>query len=168
MLLVNAARRGEVLPDTLLLHVIAPFAPLGGLFVLTGAALRQRAAAGRLGLVGFAVNAIGLVGGFGIEYTLHHVFPSLDRGTIDTLLDGPTGTAFLVTSVIVLAGVLLFSASALRAGVLPRGAVLLYGLGMIPGSLRNVVPEPAYLGGLVVAAAGIAWLSVTLLRTDAD
>ncbi|HLL66697.1 MAG TPA: molybdopterin-dependent oxidoreductase [Micromonosporaceae bacterium] len=156
VLTVNSARRGGLLPVNGFTHAIAPFGPLTGLFALTGLYLYQRAETRALGLVAFAANAAGLAGAFAIEYTLHFVFPFLDSEVVTVLVDGGTGIAFTVTSVILVLGVLLFGAASWRAGRLPLVAVALYTVGMVPAALRNAVPEPVYLLGLLVAATGIA------------
>jgi hypothetical protein len=164
LLVVNAARRGGLLPDTDFTESIAPLAALAGLFALTGLYLWQRAEAGVLGLIGYILNAAGLAGAFAIEYALHFVLRYLDTGTVDRLVDGGTGTAFRATAIVLISGVLAFSAASLRARRFPPVPVALYALGMVPGSLRNAVPEPAYLTGLLLAAAAVAWLSLPLLR----
>jgi hypothetical protein len=164
LLLVNSARRSGLLPENDFTHAIAPLAALAGLFALAGLYLWQRSASGPLGLIGFGLNAIGLAGAFAIEYSVHFVFPSLDDGTVTALVDGGTGTAFRVTAIVLIVGVAAFAVASFRAGRFPRGAIALYAVGMIPGSLRNAVPEPVYLGGLVVAALGVAWLSLALYR----
>lgn len=164
LLLVNSARRADLLPDTTFTESIAPLAALAGLFALSGLYLWQRAEAGLLGLIGYVLNAAGLAGAFAIEYALHFVFRYLDSGTVDRLVDGGTGTAFRVTAVVLIMGVLAFGAASLRARRFAPVPVVLYMLGMIPGSLRNAVPDPVYLTGLVLAAAAVAWLSLPLLR----
>ncbi|MFE3451811.1 hypothetical protein ACFXJ8_23095 [Nonomuraea sp. NPDC059194] len=168
LLLVNVARRGGLLPETTLTHAIAPLAPLAGLLAVTGLYLLIRHRAGTAGLVGYLLNAAGLAGAFAIEYTLHFVFPYLGQPAIGGLLAGGTGRAFLVTSIILLAGVLTFGFAALRSGALPVVAVALYLVGMIPGALRSAVPLPVYLAGLAVAAIGIAWMSVGLWSAADD
>jgi hypothetical protein len=165
LLFVNSARRGGILPENGLTHAIAPFGALLGLFALTGLYLYQRAEAGRLGAVGFALNAAGLAGAFAIEYSIHFVFPYLGKDQVTSLVEGSTGRAFLVTAVVLITGVVLFGIASWRAGRLPAAAVGLYVIGMIPGSLRSAVPVPVYLLGLVVAAIGVAWMSVPLLRS---
>ncbi|WP_113703637.1 hypothetical protein [Nonomuraea lactucae] len=164
ILLVNVARRGGLLPETAVTHAIAPLAPLTGLLTVTGLYLLISGRAGGLGLAGYLLNAAGLAGAFAIEYTLHFVFPYLGRPVIAGLLTVGTGRAFLVTSVVLLAGVVSFGAAALRTRALPAAGIVLYMAGMIPGSLRNAVPPPVYLAGLAVAAIGIAWLSTRLWR----
>ncbi|SPL92547.1 unnamed protein product [[Actinomadura] parvosata subsp. kistnae] len=162
LLVVNAGRRGGLVPETAFTHAIAPFAALTGLLAITGIYLLIRERAGVLGLVGYVLNSAGLAGAFAVEYTLHFVFPYLGSGTVRGLLAGGTGRAFLVTSVVLLVGVLTFAVAAGRSGVMPVVGVVLYAVGMVPGSLRNLVPEPVYLGGLVAAGVGVAWMAVRL------
>ncbi|SEH03568.1 hypothetical protein SAMN05444920_13927 [Nonomuraea solani] len=166
LLVVNSARRAGFLPENALTHAIAPFGALTGLLAITGIYLVIRGTAGTLGLVGYVLNSAGLAGAFAIEYILHFVFPYLGGGTVSGLLAGSTGRAFLVTSVVLVAGALTFSAAAIRSGVMPVVGVLLYAVGMLPGSLRNLVPVPVYLAGLLVAAAGVAWMSARLWATE--
>ncbi|OLB67004.1 MAG: hypothetical protein AUI10_01190 [Actinobacteria bacterium 13_2_20CM_2_72_6] len=163
LLVINAARRGGLLPDGAFLNAIAPLGALTGLLALTGVYLWQRVPSGVFGLVGFALNFAGLAGAFAIEYTLHFVFRYLPKDQVTTLVDGGTGAAFRVTAIVLISGVLVFGYASWRARRYPVGAVALYVVGMVPGALRTVVPEPVYLGGLVVAAAGVAWLSLALL-----
>lgn len=165
LLVVNVARRGGLLPETALTHALAPLASLAGLFAITGLYLALRRTAGTLGLVGYLLNAAGLAGAFAIEYTLHFVFPYLGMGAVDGLLKGGTGRAFLVTSVVLFAGVVTFGAAMLRTRAVPAAAVVLYVAGLVPGSLRSFFPLPVYLAGLVVAAAGLAWMMTRLWNT---
>ncbi|MGW0804410.1 hypothetical protein [Nonomuraea sp. NPDC002799] len=168
LLVINSARRAGFLPETALTHGIAPFGALTGLLAITGIYLLIRDSAGSLGLVGYVLNSAGLAGAFAIEYILHFVFPYLGGGTVTGLLAGVTGRAFLVTSVVLLIGVLTFGAAAIRSGGMPVVAVLLYAVGMVPGSLRSVVPVAVYLIGLMVAGAGIAWMSARLWIAEGE
>ncbi|MEV4016950.1 hypothetical protein AB0J35_41310 [Nonomuraea angiospora] len=168
LLVVNSARRAGLLPETAFTHAIAPFGALTGLLAITGIYLIVRGTAGGLGLIGYVLNSAGLAGAFAIEYILHFVFPYLGGGTVSELLAGGTGRAFLVTSAVLLAGVLTFSVAAIRSGAMPAVGVVLYAVGMVPGSLRNVVPVPVYLAGLVVAAIGVAWMAARLWRAEEE
>ncbi|MGV9376896.1 hypothetical protein ACWDRB_13825 [Nonomuraea sp. NPDC003707] len=168
LLVVNSARRAGLLPETAFTHAIAPFGALTGLLAITGIYLIVRGTAGGLGLIGYVLNSAGLAGAFAIEYILHFVFPYLGGGTVSELLAGSTGRAFLVTSAVLLAGVLTFSVAAIRSGAMPAVGVVLYAVGMVPGSLRNVVPVPVYLAGLVVAAVGVAWMAARLWRAEEE
>ncbi|MEO3875960.1 hypothetical protein ABGB18_44910 [Nonomuraea sp. B12E4] len=168
LLVVNSARRAGFLPENALTHAIAPLGALTGLLAITGIYLLIRGTAGSLGLIGYVLNSAGLAGAFAIEYILHFVFPYLGGGTVSGLLAGETGRAFLVTSVVLLVGVLTFSAAAVRSKVMPVAGVVLYAVGMVPGSLRNVVPVPVYLIGLVLAAAGVLWMATRVWGAEQE
>jgi hypothetical protein len=168
LLLVATARRGGLVPENALTHAIAPPASALALFTLVGLYLRQRTRTGRLGLVGFAVNLLGLAGLFAVEVITHAVFPYLDETTRTDLLAGPTRTWFVAIAMTFLAGVLLFGTASLRARVLPAPAVALYLLGFAPAALRGLVPEAVYLGGLTVGAVALLWLSTALLAGGRD
>ncbi|MFF4625611.1 hypothetical protein [Nonomuraea jabiensis] len=168
LLVVNSARRAGLLPETAFTHAIAPFGALTGLLAITGIYLVIRDTAGSLGLIGYVLNSAGLAGAFAIEYILHFVFPYLGGGTVSELLAGGTGRAFLVTSAVLLAGVLTFGVAAIRSGAMPVVGVVLYAVGMVPGSLRSVVPVPVYLAGLVVAAIGVAWMAARLWGVEEE
>jgi hypothetical protein len=165
VLAINIARRGGVIPANLLTRGIAPLSSVLGLFALTGLYLRQRQESAALGLVAYALNLVGVAGTVGIEYVTNYVFPQLDSTVVESLLDGPTGTMFLLTAVVLLLGVLAFGVAAWRTHLFPAPAVLLYVVGFGPVALRGMLPEPAVAIGGMLAAAGIAWLSVALWRT---
>lgn len=156
LIVIAAARRAGLLPETELTHALAPPASALLLLTLTALYLCQRAPAGRLGLAGFVLNHLGLSGLFAIEFLTH---------ALRSVNIAPGRPYFLVVAVTFLAGVLLFTAASWRAGVLPRGALILYATGLSAAALRTSVPEPVYLTGLVVGAAGVLWLSLALLRT---
>lgn len=157
LVVIAAARRAGLLPETELTHALAPPASALLLFTLTAFYLCQRAPAGRLGLAGFVLNHLGLSGLFAIEFLTHAL------RTANIAAGRPY---FLVVAVTFLAGVLLFTAASWRAGVLPRKALILYATGLSAAALRTSVPEPVYLTGLVVGAAGVFWLSLALLRAQ--
>jgi hypothetical protein len=163
LVLVAAARRAGLLPDTELTHALAPPASALLLLTLTAFYLCQRAPAGRLGLAGFVLHHLGLSGLFAIEFVTHAVLQYQDDPAV---LVEPGRPYFLVVALTFLAGVLLFSAASWRAGVLPRGALTLYATGLSAAALRTSVPEPVYLIGLVVGAAGVFWLALALLRAQ--
>jgi hypothetical protein len=162
VLLVNVARRTDLVPANQLTHGVAPLTLLFGVFIATGLYLWQRRESGTLGLVGYALNTAGLVAVFGAEFTGNFVFPYLDKTTVTNLVGGPTGTALRVAAVLFLAGVITFGAAMWRAGRMPLGAVALYVVGLAPVGLRGVIPDAVVLTGYVVGAAGTAWLSVAL------
>ncbi|HET9169910.1 MAG TPA: hypothetical protein VFN97_10750 [Actinospica sp.] len=164
ILLVNAGRRGGILPDAAFAHAIAPLAEAAGLVAVTGFYFWQQPGFGRLGLLGYGLNFFGLAGLVGAEFIINLIFPKLSTVQVNALLAGLTGVEFKVVSIVFLSGVLLFGAALLRVGRLPRIAVGLYVLGCIPIGLRGVLPSATLIPGLVITAAAIAWLSLPLLR----
>jgi hypothetical protein len=161
---VAAARRGGLLPENPLTHALAPPAGALLLFTLTALYLCQRSRSGRLGLIGFVLNHLGLSGLFAVEFLTHAVLQYQDAATREQILTGPGRPYFLVVALTFLAGVLIFALASWRAGILPRGALLLYAAGLSAAALRTAVPEAVYLGGLLVGSAGVLWLATTLLR----
>lgn len=163
LLVTNVARKFELLPTNELTHLLAPLAPLLGLLALVGLASFQRGRVGSFGAAAFLVNAAGLAGAFAIEFVLHGVFPALDADQIDLLVDGRTGTAFLIASVVVMTGAIAFGIASWRVALLPRWAIAAYAVGLTVGSLR-MLPDSVYLSALAVAAAGIAGMAWTLMK----
>jgi hypothetical protein len=164
LVLVAVARRAGLIPENAFTHALAPPASAMLLLTLTALYLCQRREAGRLGLAGFVLNHLGLSGLFAIEFVTHAVLQFQDAATREAVLTGPGRPYFLVVAFTFLIGVVLFGVASWRAGVLPRAALALYVPGLSAASLRAAVPEAVYLGGLVAGAAGVLWLSVTLLR----
>lgn len=162
LLLFNDARRVGLVPENTLTHSIAPVAAFLAPIVLTGIYLWQRDRSGSLGLWGYVLSAVGLVGLAAVEFTLHYVFPLLDKAVVDRLVDGRTGTGFLIISVLFLTGTVLFGLATWRADVFPRGAVILYVAGFVPAALRAVLPAPVVSIAFVFASAAIIWLSLVL------
>jgi len=163
MLLFNTARRVGIVPENTLTHSIAPIAAFLAPFALIGIYFWQRERSGALGLWGFALSAVGLVGLAAIEFTLHYVFPLLDKQVVDRLVDGRTGTGFLFISVLFLTGTVLFGLTLWRAGRFSRPAVILYVVGFVPTALRAVVPAPVVSIAFVLGSVALAWLSATLV-----
>src|SRR5689334_5252782 len=104
LLLFNDARRVNLVPDTAFAHEIAPLPGFIAPFVLMGLYFWHRRRVGTLGAVGFGLNLAGIVGVTAVEFALHYIFPLLDKGTVDRLVDNRTGTGFLIISVVYLAG----------------------------------------------------------------
>ena len=160
----NAARRGGLVPSTDLARAAAPLAQLFGLWLLTGLYAAIRARSGTLGLVGYALNSLGLAGLVGCEYVVNFVFPYVPPATVADLLDGLAGAVFTGTQVVFLAGVVLFAAALARGGQ-PLVAVGLYALGAVIIGLRGILPDATLYPGLVLAAIGISWLAAALYRS---
>ncbi len=168
ILLLNAARRGGLIPDNLpVTHALAPLAEAFGLLLVTGlflAARRSSGALGTLGTLGFTLNFLGMAALVGVEFILNFIFPELTKAQISTLRDGLTGTVFTGSSLLFLTGVLLFAFTLWRTTPTPRAAIAAYALGAVPVSLRGVLPAPTLPIGLVLLACGVGWLGLTLTR----
>jgi hypothetical protein len=141
---------------------IGPLGPILGLLVLTGAYLRQREESGVLGGIAFLVSflSMGLIAG--VDFTRRYILVQLDPEIVRELLTGPTRLLFLACGVSFLAGVLLFGASTLRAGVFPRAAILLYVVGFVPYALSPFFPAPVVTASQAIGAVGVAWLGWAL------
>jgi hypothetical protein len=162
LMVVNTLRRAGVIPGNLLTHGVAPLAECFGLLALTGLYLVQRKETGVLGVVGYALNTIGLVGTFGLDLTSNWVLPYLSPEQGTALLAGATGKLLLAASVVFLLGVVLFGIATWRAGRLPAVAMALYVAGLLPVALRTVVPSPVVNVGLLITTVGTVWLATAL------
>lgn len=164
VLLVNTAKRAGVIPDVGAVRGVAPLAEVFGLAAVIGLYLNARARAGVAGAVGFMLSFAGLVGVAGVEYILNFVFPAIGPGEVEALRSGLAGTMLTVTSIVFLLGSLTLAVGLWTARAYPAVAVGLYAVGSVPIALRTLFPEGVLQLGLVLLAAGTAWLSVALYR----
>ncbi len=162
VLLINAAKRAEVLPTSAFTQLIAPVAEILALALVTALYFGFGRRAGTWGLVAFLANACALSALVGVEFVINLVFSELPDHTGDALREGPLGIALTVTSILFLLGTLAFVATLRGNQGVPTAPLALYALGAVPVSLRAFVPEAVLDLGLVVLAAGIAWLSAWL------
>ena len=163
VLLINAAKRAEVIPTSAFTQLVAPLAQILALALVTGLYFAFGRRTGTFGLVAFLLNAFALSSLVGVEFVINLVFKDLPAATVQSLRAGSLGIALTTASVLFLVGTLTFVAAMLRGGEIPRVPLVLYGTGAIPVALRAFVPEVALDLGLVVMAVGIAWLSILLL-----
>jgi hypothetical protein len=162
VLLVNAAKRAEVIQTSAFTQLAAPLAQIMALAFVTGLYLAFGRRAGTFGLVAYLLNSFALAALVGVEFVINLVFSELPASTRETLLAGPLGIALTVASIAFLLGTLAFVMSMLRTRELPTVPLVLYAVGAVPVSLRSFVPEAVLDLGLVVLAAGIAWLAIWL------
>lgn len=158
VLLINAAKRAELIPTSAFTQLVAPLSQILALAVVAGLYLALGRRGGLFGFVAFLLNAFALTALVGVEFVINLVFAELPTQTIDLLRAGPLGVALTVTSVAFLLGSLAFVAAMLRTGELPTAPLALYATGAVPVSLRAFVPEVALDLGLVALAVGIAWI----------
>jgi len=159
ILLVNAAKRAEVISTTAVTQLVAPLAQILALVLVVGLYMAFGRRAGRFGLVAFLVNAFALVSLVGVEFVINLVFAELPTSTVDALREGPLGIALTVASVLFLLGTLAFVATMIRTRELPTVPLVMYAVGAVPVSFRAFVPEAALDLGLLTLAVGIAWLA---------
>ena len=164
VLLINAAKRAEVIPTSAFTQLVAPLAQILALALVTALYFAFGRRTGTFGLVAFLLNAFALSSLVGVEFVINLVFKDLPAATVQSLRAGSLGIALTAASVLFLLGTLAFVAAMLRGREIPAVPLVLYAVGAIPVALRAFVPEAALDLGLVVLAAGIAWLSIWLLH----
>ena len=167
VLLINAAKRAEVIPTSAFTQLIAPVAEILALALVTGLYFAFARRAGIFGLVAFLLNAFALSALVGVEFVINLVFRDLPADTGAALRAGSLGIALAAASILFLSGTLAFVTAMLRTREVPRAPLVLYAVGAVPISLRALVPEAVLDGGLAVLAVGVAWLGIWLFnRSD--
>jgi len=164
ILLVNAAKRAEVIPTSAFTQLVAPLAQILALAFVTALYLAFARRSGTFGLVAFLLNAFSLAALVGVEFVINLVFAELPDRTIETLGDGTLGIALTVASISFLLGTLAYVAAMLRSREVPAAPLVLYAVGAVPVSLRAFVPEVALDLGLVTLAVAIGWLAIWLFN----
>jgi hypothetical protein len=164
ILILNAAKRADVIPTSAATQLVAPLAEILAMALVVGLFVAVRQRAGPAGAISFVINflALGLL--VGVEVVINLVFAAVDAQTVAELRGGPLGALLAATSVLFLVGSLSFVGALLLAGGTPTLPLILYGAGSVPVALRAVVPEWALDAGLIGLALGVAALSAWLWR----
>jgi len=162
VLLINAAKRAEVIPASAFTQLIAPVAEILALALVTALYFAFGRRTGTFGLVAYLLNAFALSALVGVEFVINLVFRELPADTIAALRAGSLGIALTAASILFLLGTLAFVATMLRTREVPAVPLVLYAVGAVTVSLRAFVPEAVLDLGLVVLAAGTAWLAIWL------
>ena len=116
----------------------------------------QRPRLGRLGRLGTAAAITGLMGIAAID--LLAAF-ARSGGGVSAFLSGPGMSPISATiAVLYVWGILALGTDSLRAGVLARGATVLWMVGLLAALFTTWLPVP------MIATAGILWSSLRLLR----
>jgi hypothetical protein len=167
ILLINAAKRAEIIPTTAFTQLIAPLAEILALALVTALYLAFGRRTGTFGLVAYLMNALALAALVGVEFVINLVFRDLPADTIAALRAGSLGIALTTASILFLLGSLAFVAAMLRTREIPAAPLVLYAIGTVPIAFRAFVPEAVLDVGLAVLAVGVAWLAIWLFsRTD--
>lgn len=131
------------------------------LIALTGLYARQATAAGRLGLVGYLVAALGTLLLAGDWWYEAFVAPLIAAQAPEILKTAPSGSILIgaaATFVSFALGWVLFGIATYRAGLFPRGAAVLMVFGGIAGILALAPPFQIPL------ALAVGWMGWSLLR----
>jgi hypothetical protein len=163
ILFINAGKRAGFIPLSPLTQLIAPLAQAFAIVLIIGIAQVALRRTGRFSAIAIGVNLVGLSAATGTEWVINLVFAQLDASHITALRSGPLGTAFLVASVVFLAGSLLFCIALFRGGTAPKIPTAAYALASIPIALRSFVPETILDLALAILAASVLWLALWLL-----
>lgn len=156
IILVNTAKRAELLPTTPVTQLLAPLAQIFALGFILGLYLASRRGRGGLLTVGLIASLASVAALVGVEFVINLVFAYLEPAQVEAL-----GTALTVASILFILAAIVYAAGLWRGGV-PRVPLALYAAATFPIGLRALVPEAALLIALVVLAAAVVWLSVTL------
>ena len=162
VLLINAAKRAEVIPTSAFTQLIAPVAQILALALVTALYFACGRRTGTFGLVAYLLNAFALATLVGVEFVINLVFIALPAETIEALRDGSLGIALTAASILFLLGTLAFVTAMLRTRELPTAPLVLYAVGAVPVALRAFVPEAVLDLGLVILAVGLTWLAIWL------
>ena len=162
VLLINAAKRAEVIPTSAFTQLVAPLAQILALAFVTALYLAFGRRTGSFGLVAYLLNASALSALIGVEFVINLVFRDLPPDAVAALRAGSLGIALTAASVLFLLGTLAFAAAMLGTREIPALPLVLYAAGAVPIALRAFVPEVLLDLGLTVLAVGIAWLAIWL------
>jgi hypothetical protein len=162
VLLINAAKRAEVIPTSAFTQLVAPLAQILALAFVTALYLAFGRRTGSFGLVAYLLNASALSALIGVEFVINLVFRDLPPDAVAALRVGSLGIALTAASVLFLLGTLAFAAAMLGTREIPALPLVLYAAGAVPIALRAFVPEVLLDLGLTVLAVGIAWLAIWL------
>lgn len=166
VLLVNAAKRAEVISTSPFTQLVAPLAQILALALVTALYVACGRRAGTFGLVAYLLNVFALAALVGVEFVINLVFADLPKATVEVLRAGSLGAALTGASVAFLLGTWMFVAAMMRGRQIPTVPLVMYAVGAVPVALRAFVPEAVLDLGLVSLAAGIGWLAVWLFASS--
>ena len=163
ILLVNAAKRADLLPTTAWTQLPAPMAEILAIFFVIGLAV-VTGMRGTFAVLATSLNVAALAALVAAEAVINLVFHDLPTEQVDVLREGSLGAGLTIASMAFLIGTVGFSSACAAAPNRPPAVALVgYAASGVVIALRAFVPELVLLAGLVVLAASIAWLSVWLL-----
>jgi hypothetical protein len=152
------------LPNRQIGEIVDFFSPFFALFFAAGLYLRQRKASGTFGGAAFILLFMGLATVVSLDYYAAFIAPYLPDGMVEQILEGPAGTAALISGLTFLIGEILFGISVIRANIFSKTASFLFMVGMFLVPLGEVFPEAAVVAGSITAGVGLIWWSIDLYR----
>jgi hypothetical protein len=164
VLLINAAKRAELIPTSTFTQLVAPLAQILALAFVAALYLAVGRRTGTFGLIAFLVNAFALSALVGVEFVINLVFADLPMSTVDALRGGSLGIALTAVSIVFLLGSLAFVTAMIRSREVPVAPLVLYAIGAVPVALRAFVPEVVLDLGLLTLAVGLGWLAIWLFN----
>ncbi|MGC5076915.1 hypothetical protein [Agrococcus sp. DT81.2] len=164
VLIVNAAKRAEILALSPATQLVAPVAQLAAIGLIVGIFAATPAIRGRLGSIGVVLYVASLVGLVGVEFVINLVFPYVGPEIVAELRAGPLGIAFTVVSISFLLGTIVFFTALWRVARSPKVAIIVSVISSAAIALRAALPEALLQVGLVGLAVGISLLAVWLVR----
>jgi hypothetical protein len=164
VLLINAAKRAELIPTSTFTQLVAPLAQILALAFVAALYLAVGRRTGTFGLIAFLVNAFALSALVGVEFVINLVFADLPMSTVDALRGGSLGIALTAVSIVFLLGTLAFVTAMIRSREVPVAPLVLYAIGAVPIALRAFVPEVVLDLGLLTLAVGLGWLAIWLFN----
>jgi hypothetical protein len=164
VLLINAAKRAELIPTSTFTQLVAPLAQILALAFVAALYLAVGRRTGTFGLIAFLVNAFALSALVGVEFVINLVFADLPMSTVDALRGGSLGIALTAVSIVFLLGTLAFVTAMIRSREVPAAPLVLYAIGAVAVALRAFVPEVVLDLGLLTLAVGLGWLAIWLFN----
>ena len=164
VLLINAAKRAELIPTSTFTQLVAPLAQILALAFVAALYLAVGRRTGTFGLIAFLVNAFALSALVGVKFVINLVFADLPMSTVDALRGGSLGIALTAVSIVFLLGTLAFVTAMIRSREVPVAPLVLYAIGAVPIALRAFVPEVVLDLGLLTLAVGLGWLAIWLFN----
>lgn len=164
VLLINAAKRAELIPTSTFTQLVFPLAQILALAFVAALYLAVGRRTGTFGLIAFLVNAFALSALVGVEFVINLVFADLPMSTVDALRGGSLGIALTAVSIVFLLGTLAFVTAMIRSREVPVAPLILYAIGAVAVALRAFVPEVVLDLGLLTLAVGLGWLAIWLFN----
>jgi hypothetical protein len=166
-------------------HVIVCAMSFFGVLGLTGLYARQAAQSGWLGLIGYALLTFWMVLVMGFSFVEAFVLPQIATATpafvdgwmkmfnggTSSISMGALPTLWTLSGPLYILGGLTFGIATFRAGILPRGAAVLLGLGTVLAPLASQLSLSAQPKIAIPTGVALAWLGFALMterRAPAD